>query len=375
MNMFRGMRSALIVGAGVAGLTAAAALARRGWRVEIIEAGRDRATTGWGLCLTGPSLRALHALGLADACLAEGYGMSVITHVNVDGAVTDQVELPRLIGARRPAMAGIARPELHRILFEEAERCGVVVHHGVTVTSIAPQGDLVDVRLSDGTERRVAVLVGADGIRSSVRDLLGFEAPVDYLGQMVWRALVPRPDWATGIHQFAGTVHTAGLVPISGSRAYVFLTENGVPPNALPDTELASRLAELLTVFPGRVEELRPLVSACDSVVRRPVKTTFLTGAWHRGNCVVIGDAAHAPAPQMASGAALAIEDGLVLAEELECHSTVERGVAAFVARRAPRCRSLVQTSVRISGLEQAQRHGEAYPLVSACHRQMAAPA
>ncbi|MGY0498411.1 FAD-dependent monooxygenase [Nocardia sp. FBN12] len=375
MNKFRGMRSAMIVGAGVAGLTAASALARTGWQVEIAEASPDRATAGWGLCLTGPSLRALDALGLADACLAEGYGMRVITHVDVDGIPSDQVELPRLIGARRPAMVGIARPQLHRILHAEAERCGVVVHHGLTVTSVDPQQDLVDVRLSDGTARRVAMLVGADGIRSSVRGLLGFETPVDYLGQMVWRALVPRPGWATGIHQFAGEVNTAGLVPISRSRAYVFLTENGVQPGMLPDSELAARLADLLTVFPGRVEELSPLTSASDSVVRRPVQTAFLTGAWNRGNCVVIGDAAHAPAPQMASGAALAIEDGLVLAEELERHSTVERGAEAFVARRAQRCRTLVQTSVRISGLEQAQRHSEAYRLVDTCHRQMAEPA
>ncbi|MEU7215117.1 FAD-dependent monooxygenase [Nocardia iowensis] len=375
MNEFRGKRSAMIVGAGVAGLTAAAALARAGWQVEIAEASRDRATAGWGLCLTGPSLRALDALGLADACLAEGYGMSVITHVDVDGIPSDRVELPRLIGARRPAMVGIARPQLHRILHAEAERCGVLVHHGLTVNSIDPQQALVDVRLSDGTDRRVDLLVGADGIRSSVRGLLGFETPVDYLGQMVWRALVPRPAWATGIHQFAGKVNTAGIVPISGRHAYVFLTENGVQPNMLPEAELASRLADLLAVFPGRVEELRALASASDSIVRRPVHTVLLSGAWHRGNCVVIGDAAHAPAPQMASGAALAIEDGLVLAEELKRHSTVERGVEAFVARRAQRCRTLVRTSVTISGLEQAQRHSEAYPLGDACHRRMAEPA
>ncbi|WP_431951649.1 FAD-dependent monooxygenase [Nocardia lijiangensis] len=375
MDNFGSTRSVMIVGAGVAGLTAATALARKGWQVEIAEASPYRATAGWGLCLTGPSLRALDVLGLADACSAVGYGMSVITHVDVDGIPRDQVELPRLIGAQRPAMVGIARPELHRILHAEAERCGVVVRNSLTVTAVDQQGDLVDVRLSDGTDRQVALLVGADGIRSSVRDLMGFETPVDYLGQMVWRALVPRPEWVTGIHQFAGKVNTAGLVPISSNSAYVFLTENGVPPNVLPDSELASRLADLLTAFPGRVTEIRPLVSASGSVVRRPVQTAFLTGAWNHGNCVVIGDAAHAPAPQMASGAALAIEDGLVLAEELERHETVGTGLEAFVERRAQRCRTLVATSVTIAGLEQAQRHSEAYPLVDACHRQMAQPA
>lgn len=77
----------------------------------------------------------------------------------------------------------------------------------------------------------------------------------------------------------------------------------------------------------------------------------------------------------MASGAALAIEDGAVLAQELDCHTSIDAGLEAFVSRRAQRCRTLVETSVAIADLEQAQRHDEAYPLVDACHQQMAEPA
>ncbi|MFE0172789.1 FAD-dependent monooxygenase [Streptomyces sp. NPDC059002] len=375
MDRSRGVRSAVIVGAGVAGLTAATALARAGWQVEIAEVGPREAPSGWGLCLTGPSLRALDELGLADACLAEGYGMSTVTHMDVTGKPTGEAQLPRLIGARRPAMVGIARPVLHRILYAEAARCGVEIRHGVTVAAADQEGELVRVRLSDGTVRRVALLVGADGIRSSARGQLGLETSLDYHGQMVWRALVPRPSWATGIHQFAGKADTVGLVPLSDRQAYVFLTENGVERSLLPDAELASRLRQLLATFPGRVAELRSLVAASESVVRRPVLTAFLAGAWNRGSGVVIGDAAHAPAPQMASGAALAIEDGLVLAQEVGRHEAVGVGLRAFVGRRAQRCRTLVETSVTIAGLEQAQRHHEAHRLTDSCHRLMAGPA
>ncbi|QEV64377.1 oxidoreductase YetM [Streptomyces spectabilis] len=365
----------MIVGAGVAGLTAATALARGGWQVEIVEIGPPEATAGWGLCLTGPSLRALDGLGLADTCLAEGYGMSTITHVDVGGEPAGEVRPPRLLGARRPAMVGIARPVLHRILRTEAERSGVVVRHGVTVAAVDQEGELVRMRLSDGVVRRVALVVGADGIRSSTRRLLGLGASLDFHGQMVWRALVPRPPWATGIHQFAGKTDTAGLVPLSAGQAYVFLTENGAERSVLPDADLAPRLRRLLEPFPGQVEEIRSLVSASAWVVRRPVRTALLEGAWNRGSGVVIGDAAHAPAPQMASGAALAIEDGLVLAQELERYESVGAGLQAFVRRRAQRCRALVETSVAIIGLEQARRHHEAYPLVDSCHRLMAEPA
>ncbi|MGW9210513.1 FAD-dependent monooxygenase [Embleya sp. NPDC055664] len=375
MDGYRGARTAVIVGAGVAGLTAATALARDGWRVEIVEIGPPEATSGWGLCLTGPSLRALDESGLAQACLAEGFGMNTITHVDVNGERVNEIRLPRLIGARRPAMVGIARPVLHRILRAEAERCGVEIRHGVTVAAVEQEGESVRARLSDGTVREVALLVGADGIRSTTRDLLGLRTSLDFHGQMVWRALVPRPPWATGIHQFAGKTDTAGLVPLSDTRAYVFLTENGVERSVLPDTRLVPRLLELQATFPGRVREIRSMVSGSESVVRRPVLTALLAGAWNRGNSVVIGDAAHAPAPQMASGAALAVEDGLLLARELGRHASVGAGIRAFVGRRTQRCRTLVETSVAIVGLEQAQRHFEAYPLVDSCHRLMAEPA
>ncbi|MEV4923808.1 FAD-dependent monooxygenase [Streptomyces roseoverticillatus] len=384
MDSSRAARTAVIVGAGIAGLTAATALARGGWQVEIVEISPAEATSGWGLCLTGPSLRALAGLRLADSCLTEGHGMTTVTHVDVTGEPAGRIQLPRLMGARRPAMAGIARPVLHRILHAEAARCGVVVHRGLTVVAVeqtengrAGSGPSapVRVRLTDGTVRQAGLVVAADGIGSSTRSLLGLDASVDYHGQMVWRALVPRPPWATGIHQFAGKAGTAGLVPLSGSLAYVFLTENGAEQSFLPNARLAPRLQQLLEPFPGRVEELRHLVAASRSVVRRPVRTTFLEGSWHRGNGVVIGDAAHAPAPQMAGGAALAIEDGLLLAEELGRHESVGEGLEAFTRRRLQRCRTLVETSVTIIGLEQAQRHHDAYALIDACHRQMAEPA
>ncbi|WP_323178751.1 FAD-dependent monooxygenase [Streptomyces sp. NBC_01381] len=125
--------------------------ASRGWRVDIAEVARAGATSGWELCLTRPSLRALDELGLADTCLVEGFGMSVITHVDGQGEPAGQVRLPRLIGAERPALVGIARPVLHRILHAEAERCGVVVHHSLSVEAVAQEGDMVHVVLSDGT--------------------------------------------------------------------------------------------------------------------------------------------------------------------------------------------------------------------------------
>ncbi|WP_328605892.1 FAD-dependent monooxygenase [Amycolatopsis sp. NBC_00345] len=366
-------RSALIAGAGIGGLATASALAQRGWAVEIVEIGAAGSTAGWGLTLSGPSLRALGSLGLADRCLSAGFGMSVITNVDADDS-EGRIDLPRLMGPDRPAMVGIARPELHRILLDEARRLDVVVSNGISVAAVRQETGPVRVELTDGTARVVDLLVGADGIRSVVRDLIGRPAPIRYHGQMVWRALVPRPGWATGIVTFFGAGQQCGIVPISSSGAYVFLVESKAEPDVVPDAELAGRMRDLLGPGPDRVAEIRRLVARSTSVVRRPVQTALVDAPWSRGSSVVIGDAAHAPSPQMASGAALAIEDGLVLAEELADHDDTGSALDAFVGRRRERCAVLVNTSVTIAALEQQQRHRDTHPLIASCHELMASP-
>ncbi|MFF3503432.1 FAD-dependent oxidoreductase [Streptomyces sp. NPDC003247] len=368
-------RSVLIVGGGIAGLTAAIALARTDWEVEVVEANPDWSVAGWGLSLTGPSLRALDRLGLADECLAAGYGIAEITNCDSAGEPTSVIALPRLLGEGRPAQAGLGRPALHRILREEAERRGAVLRTGATVTSLAQRGSEVDVQVSDGTSRTVDLVVGSDGIRSAVRGLLGIEAESHYGGQMVWRALVPRPDWVQSLHTFTGMEHNAGIIPISQDRAYVFVTENGAEPGVLPADELDWRMRDLIAGFTGRVKPIRDSIGDPADVVRRPVTTSLVAGAWHVGHTVLIGDAVHAPSPQMVSGAALAIEDGILLADELASGDPVETALKRFGARREPRCRYLVESSVRIAALEGAGQHAEAHALQQGCHRRMAEPA
>ncbi|WP_278195741.1 FAD-dependent monooxygenase [Streptomyces cylindrosporus] len=367
-------RQVLIVGGGIAGMTAAIALAGCGHTVDVVERNRDWSVTGWGLSLTGPSLRALQRLGLADACIDGGFGLTQISNCDSAGRTRNVIDLPLLLGPDMPALAGLSRGVLHEVLRDAALARGAVLHTGMSVAALEQAADGVTARLTDGSARHVDLVVGADGIRSTVRDMLGMPAEPAYTGQMVWRAIVPRPGWATTLHTFAGPVHNAGLIPISQDQAYAFVTENHADSGVLPQEELAERMRDLLNVFSGRVAEVAATIKDPELVVRRPVHAGVVDGPWHRGRTVLIGDAAHAPSPQMVSGAALAIEDSLVLAEELGLHDDVETALEAFGRRRLERCRLVVETSVKVGELEREGRHAEAHKLQDRCHQVMAQP-
>jgi 2-polyprenyl-6-methoxyphenol hydroxylase-like FAD-dependent oxidoreductase len=272
-------------------------------------------------------------------------------------------------------MAGIPRPELQRILNEEALRLGVTVTYGRRIASFRPRPDGVGVVLDDGATRSAEVLVGADGIRSQVRGLLGITDSLSYTGQAVWRARIARPAWATGINTFSLGDRQIGVVPIGADAAYVFFTENRAPREVIADELLAEAMYEHLKPFTGLAAELRDAVRESSGVVRRFAQTIIVESPWNDGRVVLVGDTCHAPSPQMASGAALAIEDGVVLAEELERNTDVEQALAAFTRRRFERCSVLVTTSARIAELEQTGRHRESHALIDQCHGVMARPA
>jgi 2-polyprenyl-6-methoxyphenol hydroxylase-like FAD-dependent oxidoreductase len=368
-------RRVLIVGGGIAGLTLAIALARAGRPAEVVDIREDWELAGWGVSLTGPTLRALRSLELLEPCVASGYAITEITNCAADGSVVGVISPPRLSGADQPAMVGILRPVFHNILRERALELATDLRLATTVVELEQQPDGALVRFNDGRSARYEVVVGADGVGSPLRALIGIDSQPRFTGQVVWRALVRRPGWASTLHTFAGPVHNAGLIPISRDDAYVFLTENGSGPQRLePDADLAETMRGHLAAFSGPLGEVRERIVDPDTIVRRPIEVVLVDRPWHRGHAVIVGDAAHAPSPQLVSGAALAVEDALVLSELLAGSAEPPDALAAFSERRFERCRMVVESSVQIGEWERERRFEELHGLQERCFRELAAP-
>jgi 2-polyprenyl-6-methoxyphenol hydroxylase-like FAD-dependent oxidoreductase len=345
----------LVVGGGVGGLSTTIALRRAGFAVDMVEKNPAWDVYGVGSIQPGNALRALNELGLATEAVAQGHPIVGDRTWLADG----QTELadndwPALVEGLPPGN-GITRPRLHDIFQSHTLDSGADVRTGVTFTSLDDHGTGVTVQFTDGDTRQYDLVVGADGLNSHVRQTVFADAPrAKYTGQVCWRYNLPRIEGLDKIWVYIGATGTAGFVPLANDLMYMLTIEK--PPEGqplkLPTKGIAEVYRERLQQFGGLVGEHRELVVDDEAVVYRPVENVLVPPPWYRGRVVLIGDAAHATSPHCGQGAAQAIEDGLVLAEELTGGHSVDDALAAYMARRYDRCKMIVEGSEMIGRWE-----------------------
>ncbi len=346
----------LIVGGGIGGLSSAIALTARGIEVEIVEQNPKWDVYGVGIIQPGNAMRALHQLGLLDEALAAGFAMDGDRFFLADGTQLADSDFPRVVGPEYPGLNGITRPRLHEILTGAVKRSGAKVTLGQRIGSLEQDADGVDVELTDGSRSRYDLVIGADGVFSQVRSLVFPDAPAPrYTGQAVWRYNLPRPADVDKLTMYAGPESKAGLVPLAPDLMYLLHIETPggeAPPHPDPDT-LAEELRARLRPFGGRIAEIRDLITDSSRVVYRPIETVWVQPPWQRGRVALIGDAAHATSPHVGQGAAMALEDSVVLAEELaNGGGDLQEAFSAFGRRRYERVRAIVEISEQIARWE-----------------------
>jgi 2-polyprenyl-6-methoxyphenol hydroxylase-like FAD-dependent oxidoreductase len=284
------IRKVLIVGAGIGGLGAGAALAQRGVDVEIVEIKPEPNVYGVGINQPANSLRALDALGVLDEVRSVGFEFDETRFHDHCGNLVVRVA-SGLGDERVPPNTGLSRRDLHAILIGAAERSGARITYGTTATDIADDNGAAEVTLSDGREEEYDLVIGFDGINSPLRKRLFGDAydPV-YTGYGVWRVTVPRPDGVNYCALFQSPGAKAGHIPLSRDWMYLLLVHPEPHHARFDRATYVDMLRERLAPFEGIVAEIRENLEDSDDVVYSPLSEIMLPAPWFKARILLCGD-------------------------------------------------------------------------------------
>ncbi len=321
----------LIVGGGLAGLSLAIALRRRGIGCEIVERAVEWPTEG-NVYLPANGFRALRSLGLEGTVTQEASVIERQRFLDHRGRLLMDVDLEGVWDGVGPCLA-TPRTDLHRVLLDGSS--GVPLTLGRTVRSVAQDGRAVTVVFDDGTGGEYDLVVGADGIRSSVRRLVFGDSPPSPVGQASWRFVVEGFPGITAWTVMLGRGKSFLAIPLGGGRLYCYCDLNSRAAED-PTGGDPARLRELFGGFSEPVGEILRRIEASERVYFSPIEEVVLD-KWADGRVVLIGDAAHAMSPNMAQGVSMALEDALVLAETVAGGSSPDQCLQEFQQKRMPR--------------------------------------
>ncbi len=313
----------LIVGAGIAGLALARALRMRGITADIVERTAEWDASGAGMYLPGNCARALEGLGIWTDVATRASPIVRQRFLDHRGRRLVDIDVRRYWDGVGGCVA-IPRAALHEAL--RADDKELPVRLGLSVTDLDDQGRL---RFSDGSTGEYDVIAGADGVRSTVRALAFGGPPARSVGQASWRwvsqGFPEISDWTVML----GRGRAFLTVALGDGAVYCYADVNVDDPTDARATQWREKFADFADPVPRLLEH------AGDAYVA-PIEEV-VPPAWTKGRVVLVGDASHASSPNMAQGAAMALEDALVLAEELERRRPLEGALAEYQRRRASR--------------------------------------
>ncbi|MCG7205056.1 FAD-dependent monooxygenase [Streptomyces arenae] len=343
----------LVVGGGITGSVLCLALAQRGVEAELVEISPQWFGVGHGITIQGNALKALRSVGVLDRVLARAVPFDHMRLRRADGGLITELETPHTGGADLPSTAGALRSDLQDALCDAVHAHGVRVRLGLSVDRLDQSPDHVDVTFTDGSAGRYDLVVGADGINSAMRARIGITARPRPVGMSIFRVVARRPaEMDCAEVYYGGPRYKAGYSPISDDQCYAYLLDENLDASLIGPRASLDLMRERGAGYGGTWGRILAGLPDDTAVDYRWIEAVLVDEPWHRGRAVVIGDAAHACPPLIAQGAAMCMEDAVLLADLVTADAPVAVALERFMARRLPRVRMVLDNSLRLAEWE-----------------------
>lgn len=348
-------RKAIIAGAGIGGLTAAAALRTVGLDVEIYERAKELQPAGGALSLMTNGVLALRTLGLEPKFEENAEILSELHFVNEQGRPIKTLRFREITEELGAHSYGIHRTDLQQVLVDEIGDTPITLD--AAATGFEADGEGVRVHLKGGRSVRGDLLIGADGFESAIRrQIAGPEQPRD-AGYVCWLATPyyedPRLPKAYGAHYW-GSGARFGIANIGFGRIYWWGTKNMPPEQA---RAWRGSRDDVLRTYAGWADEVLSVIKATpeEDILTVPAQDRPFLERWGSGPVTLLGDAAHPMLTSLGQGAALAMEDAVVLAQHLADATDIPAALRGYEDERRPRTRKMVQMAHSMSKMEQSE--------------------
>jgi FAD-dependent urate hydroxylase len=352
-------RTALIIGGGIAGPAAALALRKVGMDSVVYEAHPIPADeAGAYLILGSNGVDALRVLGVEQAALAVGYPTPGITLCNSSGKSLAESRTTQTLP--NPATSHtFRRADLYRVMHDAAVRQQVPIEYGKRLVSAVETPAGVRAAFADGTEATADILIGGDGLHSTVRTIIDPAAPPPTYAGIVtaggYTKAVPVDIEPGSYRMIFGKRAFFGysMAPDREVWWFAYMSQPVKPDRAeLQGVDLDQWRKRLLTLFaddPGPASSIIEATHIDELITPRSVHAMLHLPTWHTDRMVVIGDAAHAPSPTSGQGASLSVEDAVVLAQCLRDKPTAAAAFATFESLRRGRVERIIKDATRIN--------------------------